>query len=368
MHIHGGDIYTYQGMLDFSANINPLGIPASVVKAAARGAEQAASYPDTQCRDLRRALAVQESIGLTQPVQPEEIICGNGAADLIFALTLAQKPRQALLPAPGFHEYEQALRAIGCHIQYHYLTAQNGFQLDVQRLTAEITPETELLFLCNPNNPTGLAISRQELQPLLKRCQQCQTLLVLDECFNEFLDDPAAYTLKPLLAANPNLFILKAFTKLYAMPGLRLGYGLCANSVLLNRLAEVSQPWRVSTPAQLAGLAALQEQAYVRQAQELIRHERQFLQQQLSALGMQVYNSMANYIFFKTPADWPATFNLAAACREQQILIRDCSNYVGLTPGFYRIAVRTRPENEQLLRAMQQIVLTQEQQGDKCNE
>ncbi len=152
------------------------------------------------------------------------------------------------------------------------------------------------------------------------------------------------------------------------MPGLRLGYGLCANSVLLNRLAEVSQPWRVSTPAQLAGLAALQEQAYVRQAQELIRHERQFLQQQLSALGMQVYNSMANYIFFKTPADWPATFNLAAACREQQILIRDCSNYVGLTPGFYRIAVRTRPENEQLLRAMQQIVLTQEQQGDKCNE
>lgn len=363
MHIHGGDIYTYQGMLDFSANINPLGIPASVVQAAARGAEQAASYPDPQCRDLRRALAAWESAGMEQAIKPEQIICGNGAADLIFALALAQKPQQALLPAPGFHEYEQALRAVGCQIKYHYLQAQNGFQLDVQQLTAEITPETEMLFLCNPNNPTGLAITRQNLQPLVERCRQCGTLLVLDECFNEFLDAPAACTLKPLLSANPNLFILKAFTKLYAMPGLRLGYGICTDADLLNRLAEVSQPWRVSTPAQLAGLAALQEQEYVRQAQKLVRQERQFLQQELRALGMQVYNSMANYIFFQTPAEWPAEFNLAAACRTRQVLIRDCSNYVGLTPGFYRIAVRTRPENEQLLQALKQIILTMKQQG-----
>lgn len=356
MHIHGGDIYTYQGMLDFSANINPLGIPSSVVKAAAQGAAQAASYPDTQCRELRRALAEQESRGLPQPIRPEQLICGNGAADLIFALALAQKPRQALLLAPGFHEYEQALRAIDCQIQYHYLTEQDGFALNVSRLAAELTPATELLFLCNPNNPTGLALTRQQLRPLLESCRKCGTLLVLDECFNEFLDEPAAYTLKPLLAEFPNLFILKAFTKLYAMPGLRLGYGISADAGLLARLAEVSQPWRVSTPAQLAGLAALQEQEYVRQAQALVRQERQFLRHELSALGLKVYNSLANYIFFRSPDGWPAEFDLAAACRERQILIRDCSNYVGLQPGFYRIAVRTRPENEKLLQALRQIV------------
>ena len=353
MHIHGGDIYTYQNMLDFSANINPLGIPENVVQAAARGAANSASYPDTQCRALRLALAEHEQ------VQPSQLIFGNGAADLIFALSLARKPQQALLIAPGFHEYEQALRVVDCNIRYHYLQEAEGFRLNVPRLCAEITAarSAEMLFLCNPNNPTGLALTRQELQPLVEHCQQCGTLLVLDECFNEFLDNPAEYSLKPLLNAYPNLFILKAFTKIYAMPGLRLGYGISADRELLRRLAEVMQPWSVSTPAQTAGLAALQEQAYVAQAQELVQQERQFLQTQLTALGLTVYNSQANYIFFQIPAaKFPGYAELPANCRAQGVLIRDCSNYVGLRPGFYRVAVRQRPENERLLQAIKQAL------------
>lgn len=345
MHTHGGDIYNYQGkienVLDFSANINPLGIPDSIVQAAAAGAAQSASYPDPHCRALRLALAQSEGASL----RPENIICGNGAADLIFALALAKKPQQALLLAPGFHEYEQALRAVGCQIHYHFLQADAGFQPDIDELLRQITPGVKMLFLCNPNNPTGLALTRRELLPLLERCQECGALLVLDECFNEFLDEPENYTLKPLLTDFPNLFILKAFTKIYAMPGLRLGYGLCADSGLLAQLEEVSQPWRVSTPAQTAGLAALRETAYVAKAQALVQRERRFLRQNLSELGWQVYNSQANYLFFQCPAE----LDLAAACRAQGVLIRDCSNYVGLTSGFYRIAVRTRSENEKLL-------------------
>ncbi len=350
MHIHGGDIYNYQGgvenVLDFSANINPLGIPKNVIRAAAEGAAQSASYPDPHCRALRLALAQSEGADL----RPENIICGNGAADLIFALALAQKPQKALLLAPGFHEYEQALRAVGCQIDYHFLQASAGFQPNIDELLRQVTPEVELLFFCNPNNPTGLALTRRELLPLLERCRQCGVLMVLDECFNAFLDEPADYTLKPLLAQYPNLFILKAFTKIYAMPGLRLGYGLCADCGLLTRLEEVSQPWRVSTPAQTAGLAALQETDYVSRAQALVKTERHFLRQGLMDLGWQVYNSQANYLFFQCP-NQP---DLAAACRARGVLLRDCSNYVGLTPGFYRIAVRTRAENEKLLAVLQQ--------------
>lgn len=348
MHIHGGDIYTYQGMLDFSANINPLGLPKAVVQAAAAGAAQSAAYPDTQCRALRQALAQNEGPGW---LQAANIICGNGAAELIFMLALAAKPQRALLLAPGFHEYEQALRAVGCQIDYYYLQEAEGFRLNVERLLAQMRAQKpEVLFLCNPNNPTGLALPRTELELLAGYCQQAGVLLVLDECFNEFLPEPEAYTLKPLLSANPQLFILKAFTKLYAMPGLRLGFGLCANAGLLAQMEACAQPWRVSTPAQLAGLAALQEKEYVAQAQALIRQERAFLLAGLARLGLTTYNSMANYIFFRAPH----TPRLAEVCRTQQpgVLIRDCSNYVGLEPGYFRVAVRTRPENEQLLQAL----------------
>lgn len=357
MHIHGGDIYTPQGtllegVLDFSANINPLGLPKSVVRAAGEGAAQAAAYPDTQCRALRLALAQSEGAGL----QPHNIICGNGAADLIFMLALATKPQRALLLAPGFHEYEQALRTVGCQITHHFLQEAEGFQLQPQRLQQEIEAiAPDIVFLCNPNNPTGLAQRREALQPLAELCQQRNILLVLDECFNEFLDEPEAHTLKPLLLKLPRLFILKAFTKLYAMPGLRLGYGLCSDGRLLAQMEASAQPWRVSTPAQLAGLAALQEVDYVAQAKELVRQERQFLQAGLAELGLVTYDSMANYIFFRLPQP----FDLAKACRQQQprVLIRDCSNYVGLEPGFYRVAVRTRLENELLLQALQQALV-----------
>jgi threonine-phosphate decarboxylase len=339
MHIHGGDIYTYQNMLDFSANINPLGIPESVVKAAAEGAALCAAYPDTQCRELKAALAAHEGI------PAENIVCGNGAADLIFALALALRPKRALLIAPGFHEYEQALRAVGCDIQYYYLREENGFTLDEAYLDA-LTDDLDITFFCNPNNPTGIAMPRDFLLQVLTKCRQNGIRLILDECFNEFLDAPANFSLKPELTQNPHLFILKAFTKLYAMPGLRLGYGFSADEKLLAQLAEVSQPWSVSTPAQKAGLAALKETEYVTQAQAMVKQERTRLLAGLQELGCTTYHSMANYIFFR------ALPGLTEACRAKNILIRDCSNYVGLGAGFYRIAVKAPDENTRLLEVL----------------
>ena len=343
MHIHGGDIYTYQNMLDFSANINPLGIPESVVLAAAAGAAASASYPDPKCRRLKAAIAAHEQT-------PEEyVVCGNGAADLIFQLALAAKPRRALLLAPGFHEYEQALRTVDCQVDFFYLKEEDGFRLADAYLEA-LTPGLDIVFLCNPNNPTGLAVPRPALLRILEKCRDIGARLVMDECFNEFLDEPAAYSLKPELSAYPNLFILKAFTKIYAMPGLRLGYGLCADQALLAALAEAAQPWSVSIPAQEAGLAALTETEYVARAKALVKDERERLQDALAALGCRTYGSMANYIFFRSVP------GLAEACRAHNLLLRDCSNYQGLCPGYFRAAVKLPEQNNQLLAVLTAVL------------
>lgn len=342
-HIHGGDIYSREFEMDYSVNINPLGIPKSVREAAERGVALAEHYPDVQCRTLKRAIQAKEGVPI------EAIICGNGAAELIFSLVLGMRPSKALLAAPGFAEYEQALEAAGCEISYYQLRAENDFRVKEDFLD-RITDELDILFLCNPNNPTGIAYPGEFLKKVLYKCRDCGVRLVMDECFIEFMDNPGEATMRPFLEENKHLFLLKAFTKTYAMAGLRLGYGLCMDTKLLAAMERVTQPWNVSIPAQMAGTAALKETCYVEAARNLIREERRYLSENLKSLGMKVYEAAANYIFFKGPLD------LKERCQNAGILIRDCSNYHSLEEGYFRVAVRTRQENEKLIQKMRQIL------------
>lgn len=356
-HKHGGDIYSQEVKMDYSANINPLGMPKAVVQAAYEGILNSANYPDIHCRKLRESLAFKEGI------EKEHIICGNGAAELIFSLAAAIKPKKALLAAPGFAEYEQALRINGCEIVYYLLKEEQGFELQEDYLEA-ITPDLDLLFLCVPNNPTGLVSPKEFLDKILDKCRSLNVWMVVDECFNDFLDEDSIYTMKKEIASNDHLFILKAFTKLYAMAGLRLGYGFCSNGKLLEKMADTVQPWNVSIPAQMAGTAALREVGFVENSKALIREERQYLSTKMKELGFRVYDSKANFLFFFGPE------NLAQECKKQGILIRDCSNYYGLKDGYYRIAVRTHEENEALIEIMQEIINGQgsrTEESDKNN-
>lgn len=341
-HMHGGDVYRHQNVIDFSANCNPLGTPQRVKEAIAESSEQVYHYPDVECEELRRALEVYEGI------PKEGILCGNGAADLIFSLVLARKPKKALLPAPTFAEYEQALGLSDCEISYYNMEEKNGFIMGEDFLSM-ITDEMDILFLCNPNNPTGVLLDRTFIKKVLDACHRHHVFFVLDECFVDFVEYPQDYTMKEYLEEFPELFILKAFTKRYAIAGVRLGYGLSRNRLLLERMNEVKQPWNVSTTAQKAGLAALGETEYVKKAMNLVHRERVFLKKALERLGYKVYDSKANYIFFHGPA------RLQEKCLQQGVLIRDCSNYRGLSDGYYRIAVRTHGENEKLIQTLNNI-------------
>ena len=227
------------------------------------------------------------------------------------------------------------------------LSEENDFAPDGGILDFLRETRPEVFFLCNPNNPTGRLADGVLLKEILALCEELGTYLFADECFLDLTDGGGS--LKPFLTRCPRLFILKAFTKSYGMAGVRLGYGLCADAALLHGMSETVPPWNVSTLAQAAGVAALGETEFLEKTRALVRAERAWLAEQLAALGFRVIPSDANYLLFR------AAPGLDAALREQGILIRNCENYAGLCPGWYRIAVRTREENEALIRALREV-------------
>lgn len=339
-HVHGGDVYRFRDYLDYSSNCNPLGLPGAVKEAIIEAIDASVHYPDVQCEELKAAIAAYE--------QTEEayVVCGNGAAEVIFSLCLAGKPKTALLPAPTFAEYEQALESVDCRLSYYHLDRSSGFVLDEGILERIAQEKPDIFFVCNPNNPTGVLTEKRLLEELLQVCEEVGCLLVIDECFLDFIEEPQAYTMKEYLSKKQNLFLVKAFTKRYAMAGVRLGYGLTGNRSLLEKMQEVTQPWNVSGLAQAAGVAALKQTAYVEEGRQLIFRERAFLKEELHNLGLRIFDSAANYLFFEGPKE------LAQKMKQHQILIRDCSNYVGLRQGDFRIAVRSHEENCRLVEAL----------------
>lgn len=340
---HGGDLYEAPIRLDFSANINPYGTPRSVMDAVCESVGQLRNYPDPNCRALTAAIAEFEG------VDKKSILCGAGAAELIFAFAGAVKPKKAMLLAPGFSEYASALRSFGAEIQYHYLKEEHGFRLgvDFREVLREFSGDA--VILCTPNNPTGLTIEAELLCEILNICHEKGLPILLDECFLD-LTDGRGLSAKGKLSQIPELVILKAFTKSYGMAGLRLGYCLSGNPELLAAMSRQSQAWNVSTPAQAAGVAALKEQAFVDRARETIATERPKLKRALEGFGFTVIPSETNYLLFK------AFPGLKEKMLSRGILIRACGNYPGLSEHWYRIAVKLPEENEELLLALEEIV------------
>lgn len=339
--VHGGDIYRNADCVDFSANINPLGTPLEVKKAMQESLEQVHNYPDVFCEKLK------ESLSAFHGIKEEQIICGNGAADIIFRFAFATKPKQALVLAPCFAEYEQALCFVGTNVEHYALDMEN-FCLDEAFLDA-LTKELDVVFLCNPNNPTGKTIPQSLLLRIADKCKQNQIRLFLDECFLDFLPDENKRSLIKQAAKETHIFILRAFTKMYAVPGIRLGYGISADKALIETMVHAGPPWNVSVPAQAAGVASLKQKGFVEETRTYIKQEREFLEEQLKRLHITFWESSANYIFLYDTRD------LKQKLLKQRVLIRDCSNYVGLSKGYYRIAVKDRESNEKLIEALERL-------------
>lgn len=354
---HGGDVYGENKIdLDFSVNTNPFGMPERVKQAVVSQSDGWNRYPDSRCRELKKELSLyfNQHFEGDSSFAPKDFICGNGAADLLYTLIFALRPKKALLFVPSFTEYEEALKAGGCDVEKIYGEEETAFSVEPVILKMmECREDTDMIILGNPNNPTGEVLQADQLLKLAEYCCEKNITLVVDECFNWFLKEAERYSLAPYLECYPNVFILNAFTKIFAMAGLRLGYGICKNTEILELMEGCRQPWSVSAPAVSAGIQALKEQTFVMDTIDFIESERRNLERGLENLGFQVWPSSVNYILFKGEKK-----NLPELLKKSGILIRSCGNFDGLGDHYYRTAVRLRSENEKLLLALETVLMS----------
>lgn len=348
--IHGGDITTYKEEfgcepIDFSANITPLGLPNEIKQEIINSLDSIQHYPDPLCRELKTAISKKENVAY------DNIICGNGASDIIYQLIYAIKPRNAMILAPTFAEYEEALKVLKCDIDYYLLKEKNGFNIK-KDILRHISGYLDIVFICQPNNPTGLLCDIDILTKMIEKCQKTETYIVIDECFIDFLENDDKVSMIKLIENNPFLIIIKAFTKMYALAGIRLGYGVTCNQDIIKSMQAITQPWAISTLAQKSGVIATTLNDYVNDVKKVVKEERSFLTMNLMLLGYIVYPASANYILFKSEIQ---DNTLDTKLRQKGIMIRNCSNYIGLNDWFYRIAIKTRYDNEKLINALKEI-------------
>lgn len=325
---HGGDTYETPGVLDFSININPLGMPAGARRAAAESLEQVGRYPDWKCRELTAAL--QEYMSERNiSLKSGQIVWGNGAAELIYALCerimLDRHHLRAWIPSPTFSAYEEAVLAVGG-------TLSNRIE------------ESDLVFLCNPNNPTGELRDEKTLEQYAGACEKNGAWLCVDESFLPFAD-PSDH--RSVVRLNySHVIMLRSLTKIYAMPGLRLGF-LAGPEKMAEGIRLLLQPWNISIPAQAAGKAALEDGEFLEKTYHYIKKERDFLLAELQNLPVKaIAESKANFLLLEAKEDF------ADQLVSQGILVRRCEDIRGLTKRHFRIAVRTHEENLRLIDAI----------------
>ena len=350
---HGGDIYSSEKhVFDFSANINPLGMPVEAESSIIKHIDQYNVYPDHFNRKLTEALA------LYLDVPTKEIVVGNGAADLIFRLCLATKPQKALIIGPTFSEYEEAVLQSGGQVEYFIL--EPPFEFDQERNLKDIETKLEgcdLVFLCSPNNPNGSCVSLETVFQLDSLCKKCGCILVVDQCFVELSSNEEEFSVLKIWESLSATVILRAFTKSFAMAGVRLGYMVLKNQALAQKIQGTLQPWPVSSVATWAGIGALESAMktnYLKDSKELILEQRKYLEENLKKFGFTVFQGQANFILFYGEPD--SFGDLQYKMAELGFLIRDCSNFEGLRKGYYRIAVRTPEENQLLIKNVSKVL------------
>ena len=381
MDFHGGNIYkvfrekNIKEILDYSSNINPYGIPESLKKRITENLEVLERYPDPDYVELRQKLANLNKVNLS------DIILGNGATEIIFLFMKVINPKKILIVSPTFGEYERAVKAteiprdivsLSCsgdnknienkeiEIEYFELKESDDFKLNIGNLKNELEKKYDLLIICNPNNPTGKFLKLAQTEEILKECNKYDTKLFIDEAFIEFLADGMKESIINTEENKKNLFVTRAFTKFFAIPGLRLGYGMYFDKELEKKISEKKEPWSVNNFAEMAGLTVLDDAEYIEKTLKWIAEEKIYMYEKLNKIsGMKVYETEVNFITGKIDeklfSEGVNVKILREKMFEQGILIRDASNFKFLDERFFRLAIKDRASNERVIEAMKEI-------------
>ncbi|MGO9016068.1 MAG: threonine-phosphate decarboxylase CobD [Dissulfurispiraceae bacterium] len=358
---HGGNIYRAAGhlglkeheIIDFSASINPLGVPNSVLAGIRDTMKYLHNYPDPDARLFTLSLAKNFAIN------PELILCGNGSTELIYLVIRALMPERILIPAPTFSEYEVAAGERREIVRYA-LNAKDNFAINPDTFIKAMAggssslsqkmalpTSVDMVFLCNPNNPTGSILRKSDMLKIADAAKTLKCHLVVDEAFVDFSPDDSLIN---EVEGNPYLIVLRSLTKFYALSGLRVGYGVFPLK-LIDLIKKHKEPWTVNTLAQVAGTEAINDEAYKTETFRIIKNERKTLEDGFRLLKIHYFPSEANFYLIRMDNAQDIIDTLG----EKGILIRGCSNFRGLDASYARVAVKSNRDNMRLLKELAYI-------------
>jgi threonine-phosphate decarboxylase len=332
-------------IIDFSSNVNPLGPSSSALRAAKKSLSLIDRYPDPVSTQLRKAIARYHGIA------PEQVLCGNGSLGLIHLIPRCLKPKKVLIPIPTFPEYATAVEAAGGEVVPFRLKERSGFHVDPVEMAFALTG-MDMALLCNPNEPTGMLVNKEEMAEIMRSAAQHGVQLVVDEAFMDYCD---ASTMIKEAVQSSNLICIRTFSTFFGMPGLRVGYAV-SNESTIKTLREGQEFWAASVPAEQAAIAALNDWGHIKKTRRLIEQERDRLLSDLRVLpGVETFLGAANFILIKL-----ISFDAGVLCDklgERGLLVREGSSIPGLDGRYLQIAVRTRRENKRLIRALRELLI-----------
>ena len=346
MNKHGGYYGDdYEEIIDFSVNINPLGVPEKLIEILKEELEKMKRYPEID------GISGKEAIGQHLGIHSENIILGNGATELIYLYARSLRPENVLIVEPTFNEYSKAFKIAGSNIYNYCTNEEDNFRIQVEGLISKIDDiRTNVLVICNPNNPTGTFAGMDKLLPILHKLNEINAYLFVDESFIDFTDK---VSLIPLIEKY-DIFILRSMTKIFAVPGLRIGYGI-GNREVVSKLNQLKEPWTINSLALKSIPVLIEDSDYLRRTQCWYQEEKQFLYNELKAVpNIKVIESETNFFLIKLLKG--DSNSLKEYLLGKKIYIRSCEDFQGLSDKFIRIAVRKRKENYKLIEELKQYM------------
>ena len=358
MVFHGSDIEKIcevyhldpKNIIKFGANVNPLGLSENVKQQLASRLDILSSYPDRDYTTLRNTISEYCN------VPAEFILPGNGSSELIALLIQERNPKHTLILGPTYSEYSRELSFSGSTQEYYHLREEDNFVLNVDDLCQTLEGNYDFLIICNPNNPTSSAITREDLQKLLTFCAEKNIFVMIDETYVEFAPDISEITAVTLTKECTNLMVLRGVSKFYAAPGMRLGYGITGNLDFLKKMKEKQVPWSLNSLGALAGELMLQDKDYIHRTRELILSERTRLLQALVEIPTyKTYPAYANFILLKIQKPVLTSYDVFDACIRQGLMIRDCSSFECLDGEYIRFCIMNLEDNTRLLNILSSL-------------
>jgi L-threonine-O-3-phosphate decarboxylase len=352
-YFHGGNVWEISEkygipvdqLLDFSISTNPLGVPPKALESIRQHLNLIHHYPDPHPEWLLEALA--KSAG----VKPNNVIVGNGSTELIYLFNevFLENGYEAVIPVPTFNEYKAAIERSGGNIVFIRCDSAKNFRLNLEELENCITEKTRIIFLCNPNSPTGWLYEKGDILRIIKLAAENDALVFLDEDYIDFVDDDKRYSMAAHVNEHNNLFVLRSLTKFYGLAGVRIGFGI-GSPELVKTLKNVQMPWSVNSLAMFAAAEAVKDTDFIKTSRLLVSKNRKEMQTMLQSIPwLKVYPSETNFVLNEIIDGDLTSAQLAEELAKRGFLIRDCEDFDGLNNRFFRVTVRRPEENRKLV-------------------